>query len=215
MNQSELLNGLAEAILEGDPAQTRLLAEQGVAMGIDPLTLVEQGLRPGMDEIGRRFSTSECFLPELVMAAESMKSALGVLNPLLAAGQQGAPSAGRVVIGTVLGDIHEIGKTLVGTLLTADGFEVIDLGVNVPVEKFVEAVREHQPAVLGLSALLTTTMLNQQRVIEALTAAGLRAGVKVIIGGAPTNAEWAKQIGADAHGENAADAVRIARQLVG
>jgi corrinoid protein of di/trimethylamine methyltransferase len=211
---NEVLSGLTQAIIDGDPDQARALAEQGAAAGFDPLAMVEKGLRPGMDVIGERFGSGDCFLPELVMAAESMKAALTVIDPLLRASQQQKNVAGKVVLATVLGDIHEIGKTLVGTMLTASGFEVTDLGVNVPVEKIVQAVGETQADIVGLSALLTTTMQQQRRVIEALDAQGLRAACKVIVGGAPTNADWARQIEADGYGENAADAVRVARALM-
>jgi methanogenic corrinoid protein MtbC1 len=154
------------------------------------------------------------FLPDLVRGGEAMKTAIATLQPGLKASLQERPVAGRVVLGTVQGDIHEIGKTLVGTMLAADGFDVRDLGVNVPVQKFVEAVREMGANLVGLSALLTTTMLHQKDVIQALAEAGLRGQVKVMIGGAPTGPEWAETVGADAYAENAVEAVRVARGLM-
>ncbi len=215
MELGELLKALKEVVIEGDADRATELAKQGLAAHHDPLTLIDQGLRPGMDMIGERFGSGECFLPELVMAGNAMKSAVAVLEPALKEGQQERSRLGTVVLGTVAGDIHEIGKTLVGTMLSAGGFEVHDLGVDVPAGKFVEAVREIKADLVGLSALLTTTMQQQKLVIEALQEAGLRDQVKVMIGGAPTGPDWAKEIGADAHAENAAEAARVARSLLG
>src|SRR5574341_142605 len=216
---NELLSALTDAVAQGDPVQAKLLAGEAASAGHDPLVLIEKGLRPGMDLIGADFAEGVCFLPELVMSAEAMKAALTVIDPLLKSSRQEKQIAGRVVLGTVLGDIHEIGKTLVGTLLIANGFEVLDLGVNVPTERFVEAAGDVNADLVGLSALLTTTMANQRKVIEALDAKGLRAQasqrgkVRVMIGGAPCNTDWAKQIEADGYGQTASDAVRIARLL--
>lgn len=211
---NELLSALTDAVAQGDPVQAKLLAGEAASAGHDPLVLIEKGLRPGMDLIGADFAEGVCFLPELVMSAEAMKAALSVIDPLLKSSRQEKQIAGRVVLGTVLGDIHEIGKTLVGTLLTANGFEVLDLGVNVPTERFVEAAGDFNADLVGLSALLTTTMANQRKVIEALDAKGLRKNVRVMIGGAPCNTDWAKQIEADGYGQTASDAVRIARLLM-
>ncbi len=215
MQLNELLAALTDAVATGSPDDAKRLAEQAASAGYDPLVLVEQGLRPGMDIIGANFAEGTCFLPELVMSAEAMKAALSVLDPLLKSSAQAKQIAGRVVLGTVFGDIHEIGKTLVGTLLTANGFEVLDLGVNVPIERFVEAAGDFNADIVGMSALLTTTMANQRKVIEALEAKGLRSRVRVMIGGAPTNPGWADEIGADAYGQTASDAVRTARLLMG
>jgi corrinoid protein of di/trimethylamine methyltransferase len=214
MQLNELLASLADAVIEGDPDRATELVEQGLAANHDPLAMIEDGLRPGMDVIGERFAEAECFIPDLVMSGKAMQAAIAVLDPALKAGRQERSVLGKVVIGTVRGDIHAIGKMLVGTLLSAEGFEVHDLGVDVPEEKFVEAVRDTGANLVGLSALLTTTMRNQRGVIEALAEAGLRDRVKVMIGGAPTSPEWAEQIEADAHAENATDAARIARSLV-
>jgi trimethylamine corrinoid protein len=177
--------------------------------------LIEAGLKAGMNVVGEQFASGELFIPDLVMSGEAMKAAIAVLEPALKAGQQRRDVVGRVVIGTVQGDIHEIGKTLVATMLAANGFEVRDLGVDVPPEKFVEAVRDMDANLVGLSSLLTTTMIHQETVIQALKEAGLREHVKVMIGGAPTSAEWAEEIEADAFAPNANEAVRVARFLVG
>ncbi len=215
MDLNDLLKALAESVIDGDDQKTVELTNQGLAAGHDPLTLVEQGLRPGMDVIGQRFECAEAFIPDLVMSGKAMKSAIDVLEPALRAAHQERQVLGRVVIGTVQGDIHEIGKTLVGIMLTAGGFEVHDLGVDVPPERFVEAVRDMDANLVGLSALLTTTMPGQRTVIDALQEAGLRGRVKVMVGGAPVSAGFAQEIGADAYGENATEAVRIAKHLVG
>jgi corrinoid protein of di/trimethylamine methyltransferase len=168
-----------------------------------------------MGQVGDRYECGDYFIPDLVMAAEAMKSAMRVFEPELAARQEQRQTLGTVVIGTVEGDIHEIGKTLVATMLGAAGFEVHDLGVDVPSGRFVEQVKETQATIVGLSALLTTTMMNQEAVIEALEESGLREQVKVVIGGAPASAEWARTIGADGFAENASEAVRVVKQLVG
>jgi corrinoid protein of di/trimethylamine methyltransferase len=209
-----LLAALSDAVVKGEPALAGELAEQGLAAHYDALALIENGLKPGIDQVGERFSCGEMYLPDLVRGGEAMKTAIAALQPGLKASQQERPVAGRVVIGTVEGDIHEIGKTLVGTMLIANGFEVRDLGVNVPTQKFVEAVRDMEANLVGLSALLTTTMLHQKDVIQALAEAGLRDRVKVMIGGAPASPDWAGTVGADAYAENAVEAVRVARELI-
>jgi corrinoid protein of di/trimethylamine methyltransferase len=214
MEYERLLAALSEAVVTGEPARARELAEQGLAAHYDALALIEHGLKPGIEFVGERFSCGEMFLPDLVRGGEAMKAAIAALQPSLTASRQERPVAGRVVLGTVQGDIHEIGKTLVGTMLAADGFDVRDLGVNVPAQKFVEAARDMGADLVGLSALLTTTMLHQKDVIQALAEAGLRGQVKVMIGGAPTGPEWAETVGADAYAENAVEAVRLARELM-
>jgi corrinoid protein of di/trimethylamine methyltransferase len=215
MDLQELLAALSDVVIAGDPERAGELAEQGIAAGHDPLRLIEDGLKPGMNIVGKRFASGEMFIPDLVMSGEAMKTAIAVLEPSLKESQQERDVLGKVVIGTVQGDIHEIGKTLVATMLAANGFEVRDLGVDVPPEKFVEAVRDMNADLVGMSALLTTTMLNQEVVIEALKEAGLRDRVKVMIGGAPTGPDWAEEIRADAYADNANEAVRVARSLVG
>lgn len=181
---------------------------------MDPLAAIEQGLKSGMDVVGEGFARGELFIPDLVMSAEAMKAAIAVLEPEMLRRKQQRQVLGRVVIGTVQGDIHEIGKTLVATMLAANGFEVRDLGVDVSPQRFVDAVRETNANVVGLSALLTTTLLNQETVILTLQEAGLRDQVKVIIGGVPASPEWAEEIGADGYAENATEAVEVVKRLV-
>ncbi len=209
------LEQLQEAIINGIPDQARELASQALASGVAPLTAIEQALNPGMQIVGDKYETGDYFIPDLVMAAEAMKAAMTVFEPVLVERQEKRQVLGTVVIGTVEGDIHEIGKSLVATMLAAASFQVYDLGVDVPVAKFVKQVQETGANVVGLSALLTTTMRNQEAVIEALKEAGLRDKVKVVIGGAPASPEWAETIGADAYAENANEAVGVVKQLLG
>lgn len=211
---ADLFNDMAQSIIDGEDEQAEQLAHQAIAQGIDPLQAINQGFVRGIDQVGERFSCGDAFLPELVMAGEAMKAAIAVLEPEMA--KQGAVRQilGRVVLGTVAGDIHDIGKTLVGTLLAANGFEVIDLGVDVPVEKFADQAREVSADVVGVSALLTTTMSRQRDVIEALEDLGLRPKVKVMVGGAPVTRSWVDEIRADGFSEDAVGAVAVAKQLV-
>ena len=213
MSEAEIIEGLKKAVLNYDVEAAAELAKKAVDAGIDPVKAVEEGLAAGIREVGEKFGRKEIFLPELIMAAETMNSGLKVLEPEIKKRKTERKSMGKVLIGTVAGDIHDIGKTIVAAMLTANGFEVIDLGVDVPTETFVEKVKEHQPQILALSALLTTSMPMQKEVIEALEKAGLRDKVKVMIGGAPTSREWAKEIGAEGYGANAAEAVEIAKKL--
>ena len=212
---NDILKQLQQAILAGEPDQARELAAQALEAGIMPLAAIEKALNPGMEIVGERYESGEYFIPDLVMAAEAMKGAMEVFEPVLIERQEQRQVLGTVVIGTVEGDIHEIGKSLVATMLTAAGFQVHDLGVDVPANEFVKRVQETGANVVGLSALLTTTMRNQEAVIEALQEAGLRERVKVVIGGAPTSPDWAQTIGADAYAENANEAVGVVRQLLG
>ncbi|MBN1955974.1 MAG: corrinoid protein [Anaerolineae bacterium] len=209
-----LLQTLGQAVIDGAPDRATSATESLLASGADPLELVENTLSPAMDKVGRRYEEGDYFIPDLVMAGEAMKAAMALLGPALKARQQVRSSPGTVVIGTVEGDIHEIGKSLVATMLEAAGFVVHDLGVDVPAADFVGKAQETNADVVGLSALLTTTMRNQQAVIEALAEAGLRSRVKVVVGGAPASPEWAERIGADAYAENANEAVQVVRRLV-
>ncbi|HMK09554.1 MAG TPA: corrinoid protein [Anaerolineales bacterium] len=211
----DLLTRLTAAVVEGKAQEATDLTRQATAAGIEPLTIIEGGLRPGMDVVGERFSCGEAFIPHLVLAGRAMQAGMTVLEPELKRSGEGTASKGTAVIGTVRGDIHEIGKSLVGVMLTASGFVVHDLGVDVPVETFVARVRETGAQMVGLSALLTTTMVVQRRVIEALQAAGLRQQVKVLVGGAPVGREWAAEIGADGYAEDARGAVAEAKRLLG
>lgn len=207
------LQKLYDAILNGDAKTAVAVTQEALADGADPLEIVSQHMVPAMDEVGKRFECEEYFVPELLLAARAMKGSLQLIRPLLA--ERGAEPAGRVVIGTVKGDLHDIGKNLVSSMLEGGGFEVIDLGADVSPEKFVEAVRQRGANLVCLSALLTVTMPAMRTIIEALRSAGVREQVKVMIGGAPVTQHYANEIGADAYGESAASAVSIARHLVG
>jgi corrinoid protein of di/trimethylamine methyltransferase len=211
----ELLSKLTNSLVEGDPDATVETTRQALAAGIEPMRIIKEGLVPGMNIVGEKFSTGEYFLPDLIIAADGMQQAMELLEPELAARNQSVETTGTVVIGTVKGDIHEIGKTLVATMLSANGFKVIDLGVDVPTQKFVEMVKQTGANILGMSALLTTTMTVQREVIQALKAAGIREQVKVIVGGAPVTRSWAQDIGADGFAEDAMSAVQVARQVLG
>ena len=209
----EIFKKLSNAVIIGEPEEAKALAKQAIDEGADPLTCINDGLMPGIQKVGELFSTGEYFLPDLIMGAEAMKSALNIFEPLLVGGQE-REVVGRVVLGTVQGDLHEIGKTLVGTMLTANGFKVTDLGVNVPPEDFIAAIKEANAEIVGASALLTTTMLQQEKLIEAIEEAGLRDKVKVMIGGAPATETFAKDIGADGYAKDAISAVDMAFRLI-
>jgi len=214
MANERLFEEMTEAVIAGLPGKAHELADEVLRAGIDPLAAIEQGFKPGMDVVGEGFAKGELFIPDLMMSSQAMKEAIAVLEPELLKRKQELKTLGKVVIGTVQGDIHEIGKTLVATMLSANGFQVHDLGVDVSPQRFVDAVREVNADVVGLSALLTTTMLNQEAVLLTLKEAGLRDQVKVIIGGVPASPEWASEIGADAYAENATEAVEVVKGLV-
>jgi 5-methyltetrahydrofolate--homocysteine methyltransferase len=207
------LSKLGDSILNGDAAGATAAAKDLMAAGTDPLEVVTRGISPAMAEVGRRFEAGEYFVPELLVAARATKAVFEIIRPAMA--KRGTEPAGRVVIGTVKGDLHDIGKNLVAAMLEGGGFEVVDLGVNVAPERIVNAVREKNAQLVGLSALLTTTMPEMKNAIEALKGAGLRDRVKVMIGGAPVTEPFAQEIGADGYGENAASAVGLARKLMG
>jgi corrinoid protein of di/trimethylamine methyltransferase len=211
----ELFQAMAQSIIDGDPDVAADLARKAVEAGIDPLEAINKGFVPGVDYVGEQYSKGEMFLPDLVLAGEAMKAAIAVLEPEIARKGGQRQTLGTVVIGTVEGDIHDIGKTLVATMLSVGGFRVYDLGVDVPVPTFVEKAREVNADIVGMSALLTTTMVRQRDVIEALEDAGLRSRVKVMVGGAPVTRSWAQEIGADGYSEDAIGAVAVARQLLG
>ena len=210
----ELFAAMRQAVIDGDPDEVRVLAQRALALGIDPLEAINRGFVPGVTHVGEQFGLGEMFLPDLVLGGEAMKAAVAVLEPELARRGAQRESLGTVVLGTVRGDIHEIGKTLVQTMLSASGFQVHDLGVDVPVERFIAAVREHKPHVLGMSALLTTTMPYMKVVIDTMKEKGMRDDYVVLVGGAPLNEEFAKAIGADAYCRDAAVAVETAKSFM-
>ena len=212
---SDLLAQITTSIVNGDPDQTLALTKAAIGAGLEPMSIINDGLLPGMRIVGEKYSSGEYFLPNLIVSANGMKQAMQLLEPELKARRQTPKSAGTVVIGTVKGDIHEIGKSLVATMLSANGFTVHDLGVDVPIDKFVAAALATGATLVGLSALLTTTMGVQRNVIDALKAAGLRDKVKVMVGGAPVSQRWANEIGADGYAEDAIGAVRLATTLAG
>jgi len=207
----ELLNQIATSLQEGDDARAAELTRQAVAEKIPARQILDQGLVAGMNVVGRLFRDHEIFLPDVLLAARAMYAGLDVLKPLLVS--ENVPTAGKIVIGTIQGDLHDIGKNLVGIMLRGAGFDVIDLGNDVAPEKFVETATRENAQVIGMSALLTTTMTGMQRVIELLKTKGQRGRIKTIIGGAPVTAEYAREIGADAFGFDAASAVERVREL--
>jgi corrinoid protein of di/trimethylamine methyltransferase len=211
----DLFNAMAQSIIDGEPEMAAQLAQQAIEQGIDPLDAINKGYVSGLDYVGEKFAQCEMFLPDLVLAGEAMKAAVSVLEPEMKRRGTERQMLGKVVLGTVEGDIHDIGKTLVATMLSAGGFEVHDLGVDVPISTFVEKAREVNADIVGVSALLTTTMVKQRNVIEALAEAGLRPRVKVMVGGAPVTSSWVEQIGADGYSEDAFGAVAVAKKLMG
>jgi corrinoid protein of di/trimethylamine methyltransferase len=206
------LQPLYDTVLNGDAKAAKAITEQALAAGVEPLKLVEDFMMPAMAEVGRRFETNEYFVPELLISARAMKAALELIRPLLTA--SGTQPVGRVALGTVKGDLHDIGKNLVGAMLEGGGYEVIDLGVNVTPEQFVAAVKEKNANIVAMSALLTTTMPSMKTTIDALQQAGVRLRVKVLIGGAPITQKYAEEIGADGYNESAAGAVAAAKKLL-
>jgi corrinoid protein of di/trimethylamine methyltransferase len=207
------LTKLYDAILNGDNKTAVAVTKEALAENADPLEMVTSYMVPAMDEVGKRFECEEYFVPELLLAARAMKGALALLRPLLA--ELGAEPLGRVAIGTVKGDLHDIGKNLIASMLEGGGFEIIDLGADVAPERFVQAVKEKNANVVCLSALLTVTMPSMKTTIEALKAAGVRDRVKVLIGGAPVTQQYADEIGADGYGSSASSAVPLARKALG
>lgn len=209
---SDIFVKLKNAVIDGDVDEASSLAGEALNSGVDPLEAIRRGLNVGIKEVGDKFGNMEIFLPELMMSGEAMKVAVNILKRGIP--KKSVVSLGKIVFGTVEGDIHSIGKNIVVTLLEAAGFDVYDLGENVPVETFIRKVKELKPDLLGLSALMTTTVTHQRDVIEQLNAENLRGGVKVIVGGAPTTPKWAEEIGADGWAENASVAVQKVKELL-
>lgn len=210
----ESFSAMRQSIVDGAPDTAASLAQQAVAAGTAPLDAINNGYVPGMHDVGEQFARGQMFLPDMMASAEAMRAAMAVLDPELRKLGTERPMAGVVVLGTTKGDIHEIGKILVGTLLTAHGFQVHDLGVDVSGEKFAAKAQELEADIIGVSALLTTTMRNQKSVVEALEKSGLRQRVKVMVGGAPVSRRWAEEIGADGYAPNAMAAVALAQELM-
>jgi corrinoid protein of di/trimethylamine methyltransferase len=210
----QLFAAMRQSVIDGAPDTAAALAAQAVEAGIPPLDAISRGYVPGMHTVGEQFAQRSMFLPDMMASAEAMRAAMNVLEPELKKSGAQRPMAGTVVLGTTRGDIHEIGKTLVGTLLAANGFQVHDLGVDVSGEQFAAKAREVSADIVGVSALLTTTMKNQKGVIEALERAGLRNSVKVIVGGAPVTRRWADEIGADGYAPDAVSAVALVQSLM-
>ncbi len=210
----KLLRKLTQAVIDGEPEDATELAKQALDQGMDPLTCINEGLTLGMNHIGDLFAAGEVFVPDLVLGGKAMKEALAIFEPALVKSQK-REVVGRVVLGTVKGDMHEIGKTLVGVMLTANGFQVTDIGINQSADNFISAIKETNATLIGASALLTTTMRMQQKLIVALKEAGIRDQVKVMIGGAPVSKDWAERVGADGYAEDAIEAIAVAKRLVG
>ena len=210
---SAILEKISGAVFEGDSEKTESLVQKAMDEGISAKDILDNGLVLGMGEVGARFKRGEMFVPEVLMSAEAMHTGLELLRPALA--ESGAERSGRIMLATVKGDLHDIGKNLVGMMCEGEGFEVIDLGFNVSPEVIVQKIKEHQPDVVGLSAMLTTTMRAMGHTIKAVEEAGLRDKIKIIVGGAPVDQEFAERIGADGYGSNAVSGPELARNLLG
>lgn len=208
---SDILTKISEAVIEGNVEDMTDLTEEAIDDGLGPQEILDKGLMAGMDYVGVEFKAGNMFVPEVLRSAKAMQTSMEMLKPLLV--QSGAKATGKVLLGTVKGDLHDIGKNLVGMMCEGAGFEVKDIGKDIGPEAFVAAVKEYQPDVIGMSALLTTTMRSMGHTIKALEEAGLRDRVKVIIGGAPVTQSFADQIGADGYASNAAAAADLAKQL--
>jgi 5-methyltetrahydrofolate--homocysteine methyltransferase len=208
---ADTLQKIASNLYNGEDKEVAEFVRQALDQGIAPGEVLQGGLIAGMDEVGRDFKAGDLFVPEVLIAARAMHAGMNILRPLLA--ESDVPSAGKYLIGTVKGDLHDIGKNLVKMMIEGAGFETIDLGTDVYPQSFVDAVREHQPQLVGMSALLTTTMVQMKATIEALEEAGLRDVVRIMVGGAPVTAAYAEEIGADAYAPDAATAVDVARSL--
>ena len=212
MTEEEIIKGLYDDTLVGNAPSVKELTNKGLELGMDPSVILYDALIPSLEEVGARFERGDYFVPEMLIAARAMQGALDILRPLLA--ETGARQVGTFVMGTVKGDVHDIGKNLVNIMLEGAGFTVIDLGVNVQPERFVQQIEEHDPDIVGFSAFLTTTMPMFKANINAIEKAGLRDRVKIMVGGAPVTQEYADVVGADGYASDASTAVRIAKDLV-
>jgi len=212
MAESRIYERIATSILEGEPEKTAKLAERGLKEGLSAKEILDNGMVVGMGEVGVRFKAGDMFVPEVLMSADAMQAGLNVLRPELIA--SGAKLIGKILMGTVKGDLHDIGKNLVNMMCEGAGFEIIDIGFNADPEKFVDAIKEHQPDVVGMSAMLTTTMRAMAQTIKAIEEAGLRDQVKIMVGGAPVDAAFAERIGADGYGSNAPAGSELAQKFV-
>ena len=210
---SDILSEISTLVIEGNFNDMAAKTNAALKEGLGADEILNNGLMPGMDYVGVEFKAGNMFVPEVLRSAKAMQEAMAIVRPLLA--ETGAETAGKIVLGTVKGDLHDIGKNLVGMMCEGAGFEIVDLGKDVEPEAFVEAVKEHKPRILGMSALLTTTMRSMERTIKALEEAGVRDTVKIMIGGAPVTQDFSDQIGADGYGANAASASEIAKRLAG
>jgi corrinoid protein of di/trimethylamine methyltransferase len=215
MSKDELFQKMAQSIIDGDSDMAEALAKESIAEGIDPLEAITDGYVVGVNQVGESFSCGMAFLPELVMAGEAMKLAVTTLEPEMQRRGSERKMLGKVVIATVEGDIHEIGKSLVATMLGASGFQIYDLGVDVPADKIIGKALEVKADIICMSALLTTTMVRQKEVIEELDKEGLHGKIKVLVGGAPITKDWVKSINADGYSEDAIGAVNVAKQIMG
>ncbi|HHW29969.1 MAG TPA: cobalamin-binding protein [Syntrophomonadaceae bacterium] len=212
MEKADILKKLADAVAEGEEELTVELTKKAVDAGLSPVEIINDGLTVGINIVGERFGAGEYFLPDLLLGAKAMEAGINILEPLMVGGER--EYIGRVIMGTVEGDLHSIGKNIVINMLKAAGFEVFDLGVDVPTSKFAEEIKRLNPNIVGISALLTSTMRKQQEIIEFLKEQGLRDKVKVMIGGAPISQSWADKIGADGYAEDAIGAVKVAKSLL-
>lgn len=209
----EVIQELRQAVIAGSMGQARALTEKAIGAGLEPAAILNKALIAGMDEVGELFKANEVYVPEVLLSAKSMQQAMQVLRPHLV--KSGVKPRGKIVAGTVRGDLHDIGKNLVAMMLEGAGFEVIDLGNDVPPERFVDAAVEHNAAIICMSALLTTTMYVMKEAIDVLGKRNLRGRIKTMVGGAPLTAGFAKEIGADGYGDDAASAVDLAKQFIG